>query len=401
MKLRTMRDIDVRGRRVFVRVDFNVPVDSGGNITDDTRIRAAVPTINYLVQKGARVILASHFGRPKGKPLAEFRLGKVGERLSEILGRSVKKMDDCIGDAVKNEIAEMKEGDIVLLENVRFHAGEEKNDEGFAKELASLADIYVNDAFGAAHRAHASTAGIAGYLPAVAGFLMEREVEALSSVVETPERPFVAVLGGAKVSDKIGVLENLAGKADVLVLGGGMANTFLRAHGYEMGKSLVEEDRLDEARRVMDKASSRGVSVLLPVDLVIAERVEEGAPKKVVEVPVRGQRATAVPEGWMALDIGPATRTKYAETIKSARTVFWNGPMGVFEVDAFAEGTLAVAKAIAESSAKSVVGGGDSIAAVEKAGVVHEIDHVSTGGGASLEFVEGRELPGIACLVEP
>ncbi|NPV71860.1 MAG: phosphoglycerate kinase [Firmicutes bacterium] len=393
MKKKTIRDIEVGGRRVFVRVDFNVPVDSQGNITDDTRIRAAIPTIEYLADRRARVILASHFGRPKGKPEDAYRLNRIAERLSALLGRPVRKMDDCVGDEVRLAVTSMNDGDVVLLENVRFHPGEEKNDESFAKALASLAEVYVNDAFGAAHRAHASTAGVAKFLPAVAGFLMEKEVEALSRVLESPARPFVAVLGGAKVSDKIGVLENLTGKADALILGGGMANTFLRSRGYSMGKSLVEEDKLGVAASVIEKASRSGTEVMLPTDFIVAEKMEAGAATRTVV-------ADAVPDGWMALDIGPKSAAAFAEAIKGARTVFWNGPMGVFEIEQFSKGTVAVANAIAGSGAMSVVGGGDSVAAVEKAGVAEKMGHISTGGGASLEFVEGRELPGVASLMD-
>lgn len=393
MKKKTVRDVDVRGKRVFVRVDFNVPQDKSGEITDDTRIRAALPTINYLRERGAVVILASHLGRPKGKPDPAFSLSRVGKRLSELLGADVVMMEDCIGDAVKKAVTSMKPGDVALLENVRFYAGEEKNDPSFAKALAEGMDLFVNDAFGTAHRAHASTAGIASHLPAVAGFLLEREVAALSGLLENPARPFVAVLGGAKVSDKIGVLENLVNLADVLILGGGMANTFLRAKGFAMGKSLVEEDKVELAAAIMAKGAARGASVLLPVDLVVADKIDAGAEGKVVP-------ADSVPGEWMAVDIGPESARAFAAAISGAGSVFWNGPMGVFEIEKFAAGTVEIARAIAGSGATSVVGGGDSVAALEKAGVSDKVSHVSTGGGASLEFVEGRELPGVACLLD-
>ncbi|MGE5484339.1 MAG: phosphoglycerate kinase [Ignavibacteriales bacterium] len=393
MKKKTVRDVDVRGKRVLARVDFNVPVDASGKITDDTRIQAALPTIRHLSENGAVVVLASHFGRPKGKPDKAYSLDNIALRLSELLGRPVRKLDDCIGDEVKRAISGMKPGEVALLENVRFHAGEEKNDESFAGALAEGMDLFVNDAFGAAHRSHASTAGVARFIPAVAGFLMEREVDALSKILESPPAPFVAVLGGAKVSDKIGVLHNLVARADALILGGGMANTFLRARGYSMGKSLVEDDKLDVASAILSKASAEGTQVLLPIDLLAAEKMEPGAGTRVVD-------AASVPEGWMALDIGPESARAFAASISGARTVFWNGPMGVFEMDDFSRGTVAVAKAIAGSGALSVVGGGDSVAALEKAGVAARISHVSTGGGASLEFLEGRELPGVACLLD-
>jgi phosphoglycerate kinase len=392
-KKKTIRDVEVRGKRVLLRVDFNVPVDESGSITDDTRIRAAIPTIRYLRDEGAVVLVASHFGRPKGKPDAAFSLARAAERLSSLIGFRVPILSDCIGDEVKRAVSAMKPGDVALLENVRFHPGEEKNDRSFAKALAENADLFVNDAFGAAHRAHASTAGVAEFLPAVAGFLMEREVETLSELLESPQRPFAAVLGGAKVSDKIAVLQNLVERADVLVLGGGMANTFLRAKGHSMGRSLVEEDRIPVACEVMSRAAARGTEVLLPVDLVVAERIDPNAETRVVDV-------GSVPEGWAAVDIGPKSAALFARSIASARTVFWNGPMGVFEIDKFAAGTLSIAGSIAESGATSVVGGGDSVAAVEKANVAGKMSHVSTGGGASLEFLEGKELPGVACLMD-
>lgn len=390
MPKKSVKDIEVKGKRVFVRVDFNVPLD-GEVITDDTRIRKALPTIQYLMEQGARVILASHLGRPKGEVVEKYRLTPVARRLSELLGKEVIKVNDSVGEEVKQAIAAMQNGDVLLLENVRFHAEETKNDEKYARQLAELADVFVNDAFGAAHRAHASTAGIAKYLPAVAGFLMEKELTMLGQAVTTPRRPFVAIIGGAKVSDKIGVIENLLSKVDTLIIGGGMANTFLRAQGYQTGKSLVEPDKVDLARELIERAATRQVELLLPTDVVVARAFEPTAENRVVTV-------TKIPEDWMVLDIGPATAAKYAEAVQKAATVVWNGPMGVFEMDVFAKGTEAVAKALADSSAITIIGGGDSVAAVNKIGVADKISHISTGGGASLEFLEGKELPGVAVL---
>ncbi|NPV27238.1 MAG: phosphoglycerate kinase [Firmicutes bacterium] len=391
MQTTSIRDLDVAGKRVFVRVDFNVPVDDQNVITDDTRIRAALPTIIYLMEKGAKVILASHFGRPKGEVKEKYRLDPVARRLSELLGKPVRKANDCIGEEPKRMIAEMKPGDVLLLENVRFHPGEEKNDPEFARQLAELADVYVNDAFGAAHRAHASTAGVAELLPAAAGFLMEKEVEALSRVMSHPERPLLAIIGGAKVSDKIKLLENFLTKVDGLIIGGGMANTFLKAQGREVGKSLVEDEQLDFAQRLMEQARQRGVDLVLPVDVVIADRMAEDALTRTVSV-------DEVPADWLILDIGPQSVREFTQQINRARTIIWNGPMGVFELEPFAKGTEGVAKALAAAKATTVVGGGDSVAAVEKVGVADQITHISTGGGASLEFLEGRELPGVAAL---
>lgn len=391
MTPKTIRDIDVTGKRVLVRVDFNVPLDQQGNVADDTRIRAALPTIRYLIQREARVILASHLGRPKGKVDDRYRLDPVARRLEELLGKPVVKVDDCIGEEPRAAVAGMQPGDVVLLENVRFHPGEGKNDERFARELAELADIYVNDAFGAAHRAHASTEGVAHFLPAVAGFLMEKEINALGQALSNPARPFVAILGGAKVSDKIGVIENLLDKVDTLIIGGGMANTFLAARGYPMGKSLLEADKVELARDLMARAKERGVKLLLPVDLVVAQAADPDAEPKVVPV-------DAVPEEWMALDIGPATVDSFSEAVRGAGSVIWNGPMGVFEMAPFAAGTFGLARALAESKATTIVGGGDTAAAVEKAGVADKMSHISTGGGASLEFLEGKVLPGVAAL---
>jgi len=389
MRKKTIRDIEVKGRRVFVRVDFNVPLE-GGRITDDLRIVASLPTITYLLEHGAAVILASHLGRPKG-PDPALRMDPIAARLGELLGRPVRKLDDCVGPAVAEAVAAMRPGDVVLLENLRFHKEEEANDPVFAKQLASLADVYVNDAFGTAHRAHASTAGIAAFLPAVAGLLMERELQFLGKVLEQPQRPLVVILGGAKVGDKIGVIRNLLRLAQTMLIGGGMCYTFLRASGAEIGASLCEADRLDLARELMQEATQRGVTLALPVDVVAAERVEAGAPTRVVD-------ARAIPAGWAGVDIGPRTVAAFGAPIASAGTVLWNGPMGVFEIPAFAEGTRAIAKAVAESCGESIVGGGDTGAAVEEFGYTEKMTHVSTGGGASLEFMEGKTLPGVAVL---
>ncbi len=388
MTTRSVRDADVSGKRVFVRVDFNVPLD-GSTISDDTRIRAAIPTINWLTEHGARVILCSHLGRPKGKVNEEFRLTPVAVHLSELIDRQVQIASDVIGPDAQKRARELEDGDILLLENVRFEAGEEKNDPALAKQLASLADLYVNDAFGAAHRAHASTAGIAGYLPAYAGLLMDEEVSALQRLVTEPARPFVTILGGAKVSDKLGVIENLIPKVDALLIGGGMANTFLLAQGKEIGKSLAEHDFVEKAKSLLAIAKERGVQIALPVDAIVADSMDSSG--TAVEI-------DSVGAGQAIFDIGPKTAEQFAAIIRGAKTVFWNGPMGVFERPAFAAGTRAVAEAVADSSAFTVVGGGDSVAAVEQMGVANKISHISTGGGASLEFVEGRELPGLTAL---
>ncbi|MEN6478136.1 MAG: phosphoglycerate kinase [Anaerolineales bacterium] len=386
----TITDLDVAGKRVLVRCDFNVPLDKDLHITEDLRIRAALPTITYLLDHGAAVILCSHLGRPKGGPDDKLRLDPVAARLSELLGRPVRKLDDCVGPEVEAAAKAMKPGDVLLLENLRFHEEETENDPEFARQLASLADLFVSDAFGTVHRAHASTAGVCQYLPSAAGFLLQKEIEFLGGALEHPTRPFVAILGGAKVSDKIGVIENLLGKADTLLIGGGMANTFLKAQGYEMGDSLVEEGSLDLARDLLARGGDR---LLLPVDLVVADAFSADANKRVVP-------ADGVPAGWRALDIGPKTVARYAQVVADAGTVVWNGPMGVFEFPAFAEGTFALAKALADSHAVTIVGGGDSAAAVEQSGLADKITHISTGGGASLEFLEGKELPGIAALTD-
>jgi len=371
-------------------VDFNVPLDEG-RISDDRRIREALPTISLLRERGARVILASHLGRPQGKVDDSLRLDPVAERLSELLGANVRKLQDCIGPEVEAAIAAMKDGDVVLLENLRFHKGEEANDPEFAAALAKLADLYVNDAFGTAHRAHASTVGVAQLLPAVAGLLLEKELNYLSSALEHPNRPFVAVLGGKKVSDKIGVIRNLLTKSDALLIGGAMSYTFLKAKGFEVGKSLCEDDKLDLARSLMMDAGKRRLAFHLPEDVVVADRFAEDAAHKIVV-------AEAIPRDWMGMDIGPHTAATYATVIRDAHTVMWNGPMGVFEMPPFAAGTRAVAQAMAECKGVTIVGGGDSAAAVEQEGLADKMTHVSTGGGASLEFLEGKELPGVAVL---
>lgn len=388
MTLKTLDGVDVAGKRVIVRVDFNVPIENG-QIQDDTRIRAALPTLRRLLDGGAALVLISHLGRPKGKVRPEFTLRPVAQRLSELLDRPVAIAGDVIGDDARVKVTAAKPGDVILLENVRFEPGEEKNDDELARALAAFGDLYVNDAFGAAHRAHASTAGIAGYLPAFAGDLMTSEVEALGALTGSPERPFVAILGGAKVSDKIGVIENLLSLVDAILLGGGMANTFLLAEGKAVGDSLVESDFVELASTIIRKAREQDVDLVLPVDVVAAQ----GLDGQVVTVD-----ADTIPDGWAAYDIGPRTVDRFGEVIGNARTIFWNGPMGVFERSAFANGTLSVAKAVAESGAFTVIGGGDSVSAIEQSGLADKISHISTGGGASLEFIEGRTLPGIAVL---
>lgn len=388
MELKTIRNLDIKEKKVLVRADFNVPLDDQGKVADDTRIKATLPTIKYLLDSGAAVILMSHLGRPKGKVVDRLRMDDVARRLGELLGKGVKKVDDCIGSEVTKAAQDLRPGEVLLLENLRFHPEEEKNDPEFARSLASLAEVYINDAFGTAHRAHASTAGVATYLPAAAGLLMEKEIKALGSILSEPDHPFVAVLGGAKVSDKIGVLNNLLGQVDAILLGGGMANTFLKAMGAEMGDSLVDEEHLEYAGGFLNKAKERGVRVELPVDMLAA--ADEG------EVQVVDSHK--VPAGWKAMDIGPHTAEIFAELIKKAKTAFWNGPMGVFEKDEFAQGSEAVAKALTNPDLVSVVGGGDSLAVLEKYGFKDQVTHASTGGGASLEFLEGKELPGVAVL---
>lgn len=388
---KSIKDIDVAGKKVFVRVDYNVPMDKSGNITEDTRIRATLPTLEYLLSKNAAVIIACHFGRPKGAVVPEFSVAPIGVRLSSLIGREVLVAPDCVGPEVEKMAKDLKPGQILLLENLRFHKEEEKNDPDFSKQLASLADVAVNDAFGVSHRAHASVEGITKFLPAVAGLLMEKEIIFVGQTVANPTSPFVAIIGGAKVSDKIGVIENLLKKVDTLIIGGGMANTFLAAQGYNIGKSLLEADKVELAKSLIITARDRGVRLLLPTDVVIADKFAADAQHKAVAV-------DAIDSEWMALDIGPDTANVYAKALEDAKTVVWNGPMGVFELDAFAHGTETVAKAVAASSATSIVGGGDSIAALEKVGLASQITHISTGGGASLEFLEGKVLPGIAAL---
>lgn len=388
MNKKTIRDVDLKGKRVLMRVDYNVPIKEGV-ISDDKRIKATLPTIQYILEQGAALVLMSHLGRPAGTGYeAEFSLKPVAERLSELLGRPVKFAPDCIGAEVEALVAALQPGEILLLENVRFHKAETKNDPKISEQLAKLGEIFVNDAFGTAHRAQSSTEGVAHYLPAVAGFLMEKEVEFLSKATESPERPYVVILGGAKISDKIGVIKNLLGKADCVLIGGGMANTFLAAMGLEMGASLVEADALETAKELLAQG---GDKLVLPVDAVIATEISDTAETQVVPV-------TAVPAGWKVLDIGPETVAKFKGILASAKTVVWNGPMGVFETAKFAEGTFAIARALAELSAITVIGGGDSASAVKKAGVASKMSHVSTGGGASLEFLEGLVLPGVAAL---
>lgn len=391
MNKKTIRDIDLKGKKVFVRVDFNVPMKDQ-QITDETRIQAALPTIKELVESGAIVILASHLGRPKGEVVEELRLTPVAKRLSELLGKEVAKADESYGEAVKAQISKLSEGDVILLENVRFNAGEEKNDAELAKQYAELADVFVNDAFGAAHRAHASTEGIAHHIPAVSGLLMQKELDVLGKALSNPDRPFTAIIGGAKVKDKIGVIENLLDKVDNLIIGGGLAYTFVKALGHEVGQSLLEEDKIELAKSYMDKAKEKGVKFYMPVDVTVADDFSNDANIKTVSI-------EEIPSDWEALDIGPKTREIYADVIKSSKLVIWNGPMGVFELDAFATGTKAVAEALAESQdTYSVIGGGDSAAAVEKFDLADKMSHISTGGGASLEFMEGKELPGVVAL---
>lgn len=392
MNKKTVRDIDVKGKKVIVRCDFNVPQDSEGRITDDRRIVGALPTIKYLLENGAKVILMSHLGRPKEGYDAKYSLKPVAVRLSELLGQEVKLAEDkeVVGENAIRLTSEMKAGEVVMLENVRFIKTETKNDMDFAKKLASLADIYVNDAFGTAHRANSSTAGIASFLPAVAGFLIEKETSIMGKALTSPDRPLVAILGGAKVSDKIGVINNLLEKVDKLIIGGGMAYTFFKARGQEIGNSLLEEDKVEYAREMLEKAKAKGVELLLPVDNVVAKEFKADAEHMVV----KGN----IPEGYMGLDIGPETIKLFSDAVKDAKTVIWNGPMGVFEMPAFAVGTKAVAEALAGLDATTIIGGGDSAAAVEQLGYADKMTHISTGGGASLEFLEGKELPGIAAL---
>jgi phosphoglycerate kinase len=390
MAKQTVRDIDWQGKRALVRVDFNVPLD-GQRITDDTRVRAAVPTIQYLLDHGASVVLMSHLGRPKNKVVEGLRLAPVAAHLAKLLGRPVKTAPVTVGPEAAAAAQSLRPGEVLLLENTRFDPREEANDESMARELARLGDVYVNDAFGAAHRAHASTEGVARFLPAVSGLLMEKELAELGGILENPERPFVAIMGGAKISDKISVITNLLRIVDSLLIGGGMANTFLLAMGYKVGDSLAEANAVEEVNKILFFAKGRETEILLPTDVVIADAMDANANRKVVPI-------DKVPDGWRILDIGPETVAAFSKKIKDAKTVFWNGPMGYFEAAPFAEGTRAIAKAMGESSARTVIGGGDSVAAVEQMGLADKITHISTGGGASLELLEGRVLPGVAAL---
>lgn len=394
MNKKTVKDIDVSGKRVLVRVDFNVPI-SNGIVTDNSRVRAALPTIEYLINQGSKVILMSHLGRPKGVE-DKYRLDPVAQSLADLLGKQVNKVDSTIGDEVKEAVDKMSPGDVLILENLRFDEREKKNDPEFAKQLAGLADVYVNDAFGASHRAHASIVGVGQYIPAVAGFLLEKEIDTLASILENPRRPFVAVLGGSKVSDKIGVIDKFLDIVNALLIGGGMCFTFLKAMGYEIGKSLLEEDKLDYCREAIKAAEQKNVALYLPSDVVVAQEISPDAEARVVTV-------DSIPEGWMGLDIGPDSISAYREAINSTQTIFWNGPMGVFEIDQFSRGTEEVALAIAKATqagATSVVGGGDSIAALKKFHLEDKVSFVSTGGGASLELIEGKKLPGVEALLD-
>ena len=394
MNKKTVKDIDLQGKKVFVRCDFNVPLDENGNITDNRRIVAALPTIKYLLDQNCKIILASHLGRPKGEVNPKFSLKPVANELSKLLGKEVKLAEDVVGPSAKELTSNVKEGEIVLLENVRFDAREEKNDESLSKEFASMAEIFVNDAFGTAHRAHSSTAGIAEFLPAVSGFLIEKELEFLGSALENPQRPFVAILGGAKVSDKLGVIESLLEKVDTLIIGGGMAYTFFKSMGYSVGKSICELDKPDLAKELMEKAKQKNVKLVLPVDNVIAKEITPDAENKVID-------SDNIPDDWEGLDIGPKTVELFKEKLKDAKTIIWNGPVGFSEYEIFANGTRSIAQALAEKEdAVTIIGGGDSAAAIEKMGLSDKMTHISTGGGASLEFLEGKKLPGIECLLD-
>lgn len=390
MNKKSVRDVEVSGKRVFVRVDFNVPLEDG-KITDDTRIRETLPTIKYLVEKGAKVILASHLGRPKGQVVESMRLTPASERLSELLGKPVAKANEAVGDAVKAQIDAMQNGDVLVLENVRFYPGEEKNDPELAKQFAELADLFVNDAFGAAHRAHASTEGIAHHLPAVSGLLMEKELSVLGKALSNPERPFTAIIGGSKVKDKIDVINNLLTLADNVIIGGGLAYTFFKAQGHEIGQSLCDDSKLDTALGFIEKAKELGKNFYLPVDILVADDFNANANTKIVDI-------DGIPSDYEGVDIGPKTRAMYSDVIKNSKLVVWNGPMGVFEIDPFSEGTREVAQACADTEAYTIIGGGDSAAATEKFNLADKMDHISTGGGASLEFMEGKALPGVVAL---
>lgn len=391
MPKKTVEDIDVSSKKVLLRVDFNVPMGKDGAISDDNRIRASLPTIKYLIDHHARIIICSHLGRPDGKVVEELRLTPVAKRLSELIGKPVKALRDCVGPEVEAEIAKLQNGEVALLENLRFHPEEEANDPNFAQALARLADIYVNDAFGASHRAHASVVGVAKYLPAVSGFLMEKEFKALGGALENPKKPFAAMIGGAKVSGKLAVLENIIGRVDALLIGGGMAATFFKSQGYGVGASMVENDKLDYVRKLMDKAKSLGVRLLLPQDMVVTDKLEAGSSTRTVP-------STQIPDGWIAADIGPRAVDEFSRELKKCKTVLWNGPVGVFEIPQFAEGTCRLAKVIAGLKATTVIGGGSTGEAVAEMGLAGKMSHVSTGGGASLEFLEGKVLPGVAVL---
>ena len=394
MNKKTIKDIDLKGKKVFVRCDFNVPLDENGNITDNRRIVAALPTIKYLLEQNCKIILASHLGRPKGEVNPKFSLKPVSNELSKLLGKEVKLAEDVVGPSAKELTSNVKEGEIVLLENVRFDAREEKNDESLSKEFASMAEIFVNDAFGTAHRAHSSTAGVAEFLPAVSGFLIEKELEFLGSALENPQRPFIAILGGAKVSDKLGVIESLLEKVDTLIIGGGMAYTFFKSIGYSVGKSICELDKLDLAKELMEKAKQKNVKLVLPIDNVIAKEIAPDTENKVID-------SDNIPDEWEGLDIGPKTVELFKEELKDAKTIIWNGPVGFSEYEIFANGTRSIAQALAEKEdAVTIIGGGDSAAAIEKMGLSDKMTHISTGGGASLEFLEGKKLPGIECLLD-
>jgi phosphoglycerate kinase len=389
----SIKDLNIKGKTLFIRVDFNVPLDENLNITDDRRIRSALPTINYAIDEGSRVILSSHLGRPKGKADTRYSLASVARRLQRLIKKEVIFLPDCVGQKVEDAVGKMSEGDIMLLENLRFHPGEEENNVEYSKSLAKLADYYVNDAFGAAHRSHASIVGITKFLPSAAGFLLQKEIEYLQGVVNNPVRPFVAVLGGAKVSGKIDVIKNLEDKVDKVIVGGGMAYTFLRAEGYNVGDSLVENDMLDLANEIREGVVSKGIRFYLPVDCVIAQSIEPAAETKLVT-------AQEIPNGWKAVDIGPASVKLFSEALESAKTILWNGPMGVFEVDAFSRGTFAMAHSVADAYALTIVGGGDTDLAVSRAGVSESISFISTGGGAALELLEGKDLPGLVALTD-
>ena len=393
MNKKTVKDIDLKGKKVFVRCDFNVPMDENQNITDNARIVGALPTIKYLLEQNCKIILASHLGRPKGEVKPEFSLSPVAKELSKLLGQEVIMAKDVIGEDACEKASNLKEGEILLLENVRFHKEETDNDPEFSEKLASMAEVYVNDAFGSAHRAHASTTGIASYLPAVSGFLIEKELQFLGNAVNNPERPFVAILGGAKVSDKIGVIDNLLEKVDTLIIGGGMAYTFFKAQGYEVGNSICEMDKLDLAKEAMEKAKQKGVKLMLPVDTKVGKEFKPDTESKIVSY-------TEIPADWEGFDIGTETIKMFEDELKNAKTVVWNGPLGLFEFDQFAIGTNAIAKVLSEIDATTIIGGGDSAAAVKKAGLEDKMTHISTGGGASLEFLEGKKLPGIEALMD-